>query len=221
MKAPEKALAGNAELVVQVQGDYLYGAPAAGNRLQGSVYTERQLNPLPQKLPGFLFGDFADDKASQRENLDDTELDAQGRAELTVTPNVAERSSPMLVRTSISLLESGGRPVVRSLERTWWPAEQLVAIRPLFNSNVAQEGSLAEFDVTRVDSAGNFKAAKDLAVKLVYEERQWYWRYDSGRGWNSGFNTQEELVEARTLNLKARTKIALPVRWVPANRASN
>ena len=213
LKAPEKALGGNAELVVQVQGDYLYGAPAAGNRLQGSVYTERQLNPLPQKLPGFLFGDFADDKASQRENLDDTELDAQGQAQLTIVPNVAERSSPMLVRTSISLLESGGRPVVRSLERTWWPAEQLVAIRPLFNSNVAQEGSLAEFEVTRVDSAGNFKAAKDLAVKLVYEERQWYWRYDSGRGWNSGFNTQEELVEARTLNLKARTKIALPVRW--------
>ena len=213
LKAPEGALRGSEGLVVQVQGDYLYGAPAAGNRLQGSVYTERQLNPLPQKLPGFVFGDFADDRAHKREDVGDGELDAKGHVELLISPNLAERSSPMLVRTSLSLLESGGRPVVRSLERNWWPAEQLVAIRPLFSSNVAQEGSLAEFEVTRVDSEGKFKAAPDLAVKLVHEERQWYWRYDSGRGWNSGFNTQEELVEARTLNLKARTKIALPVRW--------
>ncbi|MDD5030876.1 MAG: MG2 domain-containing protein, partial [Rhodoferax sp.] len=213
LKAAEGAMGADAGLEVQVQGDYLYGAPAAGNRLQGSVYTERQLNPLPQKLPGFLFGDFADDQARKRENLEDKELDAQGHTELTISPKLSERSSPMLVRASFSLLESGGRPVVRSLERTWWPAVQLVAIRPLFNSNVAQEGSLAEFEVTRVDSAGNFKPAKELALKLVYEERQWYWRYDSGRGWNSGFNTQEELVEARTMNLKARTKIALPVRW--------
>ena len=50
LKAPEKTLGGNAALVMQAQGDYLYGAPAAGNRLQGSVYTERQQNPLPQKL---------------------------------------------------------------------------------------------------------------------------------------------------------------------------
>ena len=213
LTAPEVPMQGTAGLAVQAQGDYLYGAPAAGNRLQASAYSERLLNPLPAKLPGFIFGDLADDKAKNRQDLEEQELDAQGHAEVQLTPQLAERKSPMRLRAAFSLLESGGRPVVRTLERSWWPAPVLVAARPLFDRNVAAEGSLAEFELVRVDTAGNFKPAAELQLKLIYEERQWYWRYDDGRGWNSGFNTTEELVEARTLALKDRTRISLPVRW--------
>lgn len=212
LKAAEGAMLGTS-LAVAVEGSYLYGAPASGNRLQASVYSERQLNPLAQKLPGFIFGDFADDKAKKRDDLTDMELDAEGKAEAELTPSLAERVSPMLVRGSFSLLESGGRPVVRLIERTWWPAAQLVAVRPLFERHVAQEGGLAEFEIVRVDAEGRFKPARGVNVRLVYEERQWYWRYDDGRGWNSGFNTQEELIETRTLDLKDRQKVALPVRY--------
>ena len=141
------------------------------------------------------------------------ELDAEGKAEVALTANLAERSSPMRVRGAFSLLESGGRPVVRSIERTWWPAPALVAIRPLFDRNVAPEGGLAGFEVVRVDATGAFKPAKDLKLTLTYEERQWYWRYDDGRGWHSGFNTTDELVEARSLKLAAKTTVNLPVKW--------
>ncbi|MDR7335632.1 alpha-2-macroglobulin [Roseateles asaccharophilus] len=213
LTAPEAALTGEVSLPVQVQGDYLYGAPAAGNRLQSTVSTERLVNPLAQKLPGYLFGDFADDKARSRQDLPEQELDEQGKAQVALTANLSERSSPMRVRGAFSLLESGGRPVVRSIERTWWPAPTLVAVRPLFDRNVAPEGGLAGFEVQRVDATGAFKPAKDLKLTLTYEERQWYWRYDDGRGWHSGFNTTDELVEARTLNLSAKTTVNLPVRW--------
>ena len=214
LKAPEAVLMGDARLDVSVQGDYLYGAPAAGNRLLASLYTERQINPLAAKYPGFIFGDFADDKAKKRMDLPKAELDEKGHADVSLTPTLAERNSPMLLRGSFSLLESGGRPVVRSIERTWWPAPALLAVRPLFDRHVAQEGALAEFELIRVDSAGRFQAGRDLTVKLIYEERQWYWRYDDGRGWNSGFTTSDETVESRTVaRLKDRIKIALPVRW--------
>ncbi len=213
LSAPDAPLTGEVSLPVQVQGDYLYGAPAAGNRLQATVSTERLANPLASKLPGYLFGDFADDKARSRQDLPEAELDEQGKAEVTLTANLSERSSPMRVRGAFSLLESGGRPVVRSIERTWWPAPALVAVRPLFDRNVAPEMGLAGFEVQRVDATGAFKPAKDLKLTLTYEERQWYWRYDDGRGWHSGFNTTDELVEARTLNLTAKTTVNLPVRW--------
>lgn len=213
LTASEATLLGEVSLPVQVQGDYLYGAPAAGNRLQATVATERVTNPLGQKLPGFIFGDFDDDKARSRQDVADVELDAEGKTEVALTANLAERSSPMRVRGSFSLLESGGRPVVRSLERTWWPAAALVGVRPLFDRNVAPEGGLAGFEVVRVDSSGAFKPAKDLKLTLTYEERRWYWRYDDGRGWNSGFNSTDELVEARTLKLAAKTTVNLPVRW--------
>ncbi|RZL32397.1 MAG: alpha-2-macroglobulin family protein, partial [Rubrivivax sp.] len=213
LTAPDGALQGEVNLPVQVQGDYLYGAPAAGNRLQATVTTERLANPLAQKLPGFLFGDFADDKARSRQDVAEQELDADGKAEVALTANLSERNSPMRVRGAFSLLESGGRPVVRSLERTWWPAPALVGVRPLFDRNVAPEQGLAGFEIVRVDSTGAFRPAKDLKLTLTYEERQWYWRYDDGRGWNSGFNTTDEPVEARTLKLPAKTTVNLPVKW--------
>jgi len=213
LTAPEGVLTGEGGLNVQVQGDYLYGAPAAGNRLQGSAYSERLLMPLPAKLPGFIFGDLADDKAKNRQDLEEQTLDEQGRAGMDIKTDFGERKSPMRIRAAFSLLESGGRPVVRALERSWWPAPVLVGARPLFDRNVAPENGLAEFELARVDAAGNFKPAKELQLKLIYEERQWYWRYDDGRGWHSGFNVNEELVEARSLALKERTKVTLPVRW--------
>ncbi|MGQ3093636.1 MAG: alpha-2-macroglobulin family protein [Roseateles sp.] len=213
LTAPEATLSGSGGVTVDVQGDYLYGAPAAGNRLQGSAYTERLVMPLPAKLPGFVFGDLADDKARNRQDLEEQELDADGKASVDVATAFGERKSPMRLRAAFSLLESGGRPVVRTLERTWWPAPVLIGARPLFDRNVSPENGLAEFELVRVDAAGGFKPAQQVQLKLIYEERQWYWRYDDGRGWHSGFNVTEELVEARTLALIQRTKVALPVRW--------
>ena len=69
LQAPETALQGSDPLHIEVTGNYLYGAPAAGNRLLASVAVERQRLALPQPWPGFIFGDFADDSARKREEL--------------------------------------------------------------------------------------------------------------------------------------------------------
>ncbi|MFM9880279.1 MAG: alpha-2-macroglobulin family protein [Burkholderiaceae bacterium] len=213
LTVPEAVLQGKAAFSIGVQGDYLYGAPAAGNRLLSSLALERQRIALPQALPGFIFGDVDDDTARSRKDLAEEALDEQGKATIEVPLELAERKSPMKLRTSFSLLESGGRPVVRSVERTWWPAAALVGLRPLFERDVAQEGGLAEFELTRVNTAGKFTPAKELQIKLLREERRWYWRYDDQRGWNSGYTTEEELVEATTVPLAERKKIALPVTY--------
>ena len=213
LKADTAVLKGGAAMDVAVEGNYLYGAPASGNRLLGSVATERQRIALPQAWPGFIFGDFDDDAAKKRQELPESALDEAGKAEVSVPVDTAERKSPMVVRASFSLLESGGRPVVRSIERVWWPASALVGLRPLFDRDVAQEGGLAEFELTRVTADGKFAPAKELQVKLVREDRRWYWRYDDNRGWTSGYNVEEEIAEARTLGLAARAKIAVPVGW--------
>jgi hypothetical protein len=213
LKAPDTALQGNVDLAVDVQGNYLYGAPAAGNTLQTTVLTERQRVALPQQWPGFYFGDLADDSARQRQDLGEAALNEQGKATVSVPLALSERSSPMRVRASFSLLESGGRPVVRSIERTWWPADTLVGVRPLFDRDVTPEGGLAEFELIRVSTQGKFVPVKGLQVRLVREDRQWYWRYDDDRGWHSGYNEQEELTDARSIDLSARTKVAVPVGW--------
>jgi uncharacterized protein YfaS (alpha-2-macroglobulin family) len=197
---------------VAVQGDYLFGAPAAGNRLLGSLSVERLRFALSGK-PGFIFGDFADDTLKGRRELDETALDEKGAAQVAIPYDPANANSPLQLRASFSLLESGGRPVVRSIERAWWPAPALLAVRPLFEGDVARESALAEFELGRFLPDGAFAPVGKANVRLFREERQYYWRFDDQRGWHSGFSDADELIDSRTVPLKAQAKLAFPVTW--------
>jgi len=199
---------------LDVSGRYLYGAPASGNRLLGVVNSERNKNPLAQKLPGFVFGDADEETVKSRSELEERVLDDEGKASLAVDlAPVLKRRSPFTVRATISLLESGGRPVVRSIERIYWPAPVLVGMRPMFVGAYAREGAPAEFEVIRADANGGLKAGSALPVRLFREDRNYYWRFDDQRGWNSGFSETDELVATTQVSVPAggRGKIALPV----------
>ena len=201
---------------IDVSGTYLYGAPASGNRLLGVAQYERNRNPLAAKLPGFEFGDVNDDTAKARQELTETKLDAAGSANVTIDLEpAAARRSPFSVRATLSLLESGGRPVVRSIERTYWPADVLVGVRPLFAGDYTRENAPAEFEVLRATAEGVLKAGNALPVQLFREDRHYYWRFEEQRGWHSGFTETEELVETATVSIPAggRAKLSLPVQY--------
>ncbi|HYG46263.1 MAG TPA: MG2 domain-containing protein [Bordetella sp.] len=199
---------------IDVQGDYLYGAPAAGNRLLASFQVRRDRYALAQQWPGFVFGDVADDTLRHYEELPEGELDAEGAVQLRVDPQGAGAThSPLRVRLSASLLESGGRPVVRSIERSVWPADKLIAVRPLFDDDVTREGAPAAFEVVRLDAAGKVAPLPEAQLRLYREHRRYYWRYDDQRGWNSGYTDTEELVESRVIALADRSSLTLPVDW--------
>ncbi|GHU03403.1 hypothetical protein FACS1894158_01740 [Betaproteobacteria bacterium] len=179
---------------IGVAGSYLYGAPAADNQLLGVVNTELRHNPLDKKMPGFVFGDANEDSFRSRVELAERTLDDDGKAAVTVDlAALQSRRSPFSVRATLSLLESGGRPVVRSIERVWWPAPVLVGLRPLFTGPYAPYGKPVEFEVVRADASGNLKAAENLPIRLFRENRHYYWRFDDNRGWHSGFTETDEL----------------------------
>ncbi|WP_111825525.1 MG2 domain-containing protein [Achromobacter sp. HZ01] len=213
LTSKQEVLRPEESLTVDVQGDYLYGAPAAGNRLLSSFQVKRDRYALPQQWPGFIFGDVADDARRHFEELPEAALDDKGRGQLEVDPRTGGTHSPMKVRVSASLLESGGRPVVRSIERSVWPADRLIAVRPQFDSDVAREGAPAGFEVLRVDAQGKIAPLAQAQVRLFREDRQYYWRFDDQRGWNSGYTETEELVDSREIALKDRAQLTLPVKW--------
>ena len=216
LKSDDKPLNAETGWTVDVSGSYLYGAPAAGNTLLGVVNGERNKNPLAQKLPGFVFGDADEDTVRSREELPEGTLDDAGKTSIDVDlAPVAKRRSPFTLRATLSLLESGGRPVVRSIERVVWPAPVLVGVRPMFVGAYAREGSAAEFEVVRADAAAGLKPGTALPVRLFRENRNYYWRFDDQRGWHSGFTESDELVSTTQVSLPAggRGKLALPVKY--------
>ncbi|WP_255987277.1 alpha-2-macroglobulin family protein [Chitinolyticbacter albus] len=206
-------LAAGTAFEVDVKGAYLYGAPASGNRLLGSVAVERDRYALAKQWPGFLFGDFADDDKRSRQEIEETELGASGDAAVTVPLDLGGAKSPMKARATFSLLESGGRPVVRSIERTVWPAPKLIAIRPLFDRDVARENDKAAFEVVRVSTSGALAPLANAKVRLTREDRYFYWRYDDQRGWHSGYTEDDAPVYSGDLALNNRASLAVPVEW--------
>ncbi len=211
LQASAKVLKQDESLTVSVKGEYLYGAPASGNRLLGSVQVSRNKQAVAEKLPGFLFGDVDDDKERKRSDLSESTLDETGQTRVEIPLEVQSANSPLLVRSTFSLLESGGRPVVRSSESTVWPAPALVGLRPLFAGDMVSERGRATFELVRVTPEGAFQPSGKLQLRLYREDRDYYWRYDDQRGWHSGFTENEELVESRTLSLKERSKIDVQV----------
>ncbi|MBU4610998.1 alpha-2-macroglobulin family protein [Achromobacter sp. GG226] len=200
-------------LSIDVLGEYLYGAPAGGNRLLGTLGVERARIPLPEALPGFIFGDVADDERRQWQELPEQTLDDEGRAEIDVPLELSAARSPMRVQTRLSLLESGGRPVVRTATAIVWPADTLIGARPLFTNDVVQEGTRATFEVARVNRDGSAAPQDDAQVRLYRESREYYWRFDDQGGWNSGYTEADELVDSRMLDLRERTTLDVPVNW--------
>jgi hypothetical protein len=201
---------------VAVKGDYLYGAPAAGNRVVTTLSTERTRVPFPREWPGFEYGDFDDDSLKRREDLGDKTLEDDGTQTIDVTVPKGEAASPLTLRATVSLLESGGRPVVRSIERTLWPADKMIGVRPLWSGKFVREGAAAEFEVIRTTREGQYaplpKGGK-VTMRLFREDRDYYWVFDDERGWHSGYHEGNELVDSREFELVNRAKVSMPVKW--------
>lgn len=228
LETQKKPLSADENVSFGVSGYYLYGAPANGNTLQGKLFL-RPLREAVSALPGFEFGDIAEDNLSRTLDEVQLKLDAQGRGNVDVDSQWQETHSPLQVILQASLLESGGRPVTRRAEQAVWPADTLPGIRPEFtrkavydyrtdttvNQPMVDENSNAGFDIVYANAQGEKKAVSGLQVRLVRERRDYFWNWSDSEGWQSQFD-QKDLIEGeQTIDLKADEtgKVSFPVEW--------
>ncbi len=154
LKGSEAPYASGDSARFTVNGRYLYGAPAAGNRLGGQLYV-RPLREAVASLPGYQFGSVTEEELSQDIELDEVPLDQQGQVSLAIASRWTEAKSPLQLILQASLQESGGRPITRRLVQPVWPGERLPGVRGLFDGERVDSGSLAEFEVLVADAAGH------------------------------------------------------------------
>lgn len=205
----------DAAIAMAVQGDYLYGAPAAGNKVDCNVSMALQ-RALVDSLPGFEFGD-VDEKIQPGFKTDEIKLDEQGRGVVAVGKPYAGVKSPIMVRLHTNLYESGGRPVSRDKVYHVWPADQLVGVRPLWDGDEPESDTLVEFEVVKTNAGADLLGARDLDVSLIREYPDYYWEFSASSGWERRVNYQHYPVAERRLDIKAGQKavINFPVEWGP------
>ena len=170
---------------VEVDGRYLYGAPAAGLELEGDI----GLKPArtAEAYPGYQFG-LADEEAQEetRVTIEDLPvLDDEGKASLEINlPELPSTTQLLESRIVIRMREPGGRAVERSLTLPVKTGNEMIGIKPNFTGDVP-ESSNASFQVIALDGDGNKQAMTGLRWKLLKIDRhyQWYrtdgsWRYE-------------------------------------------
>lgn len=215
LRAEDKLLVNGEKLMVAVQGDYLYGAPAAGNRVTASRSTKLNPHPLAAfKL--YHFGAPALDKLISHEDLPELTLNEAGGGFLEVPALEGKIHSPLTLTLTANLHETGGRTVTRSLEVPFWPAPALVGIRPLFSKDTSPSQTDVGFELVRVDAEGKpMPGSQPLAVTLVREEREYFWEYNSSEGWQRKELVHEYplLQHKAALDAKAQGKVIFPVQY--------
>ncbi|WP_281555865.1 alpha-2-macroglobulin [Thalassomonas sp. RHCl1] len=202
------------KFTLPLQGEYLFGAPASGNRLSSEISTSLWRNPVVS-LPGFEFGDIRQSQFNTRSKLKDIQLDDNGLGQLTYPVNWPALNSPLRVKFISSLFESGGRPVSRSYSGLVWPSEQLLGIRSSFGDKNPEANSTVSFDIVKASLDGSKHAANNLDIKLIREDRRYFWVYSEHEGWHYEWNDNEYVELSKSLNIKAGNsgQVSFPVAW--------
>jgi len=203
-------------LKLAVEADYLYGAPASGNRFTARLTLAPDQHPVDAHKD-FYFGDPTIELPKEAKDAIDTELDEHGKLEQDIDLGDAKKpSAPVAAMVSGSVYESGGRTVTRTLKRTVWPADALVGVRPLFDLKDGSDArSRAGFEMIRSAANGDLVAGQKLKMTLVREHRDYRWVYDNESGWHFDYNDRYENGETRELDVAAgqTLKFDVPVEW--------
>ncbi|GHT84942.1 lipoprotein [Betaproteobacteria bacterium] len=212
LTASATPLAIDARPEFHVNGRYLYGAPASGNRLLGHLFV-RPLREAVPTLPGFQFGSIREEIENSEIELPDAVLDSEGNTTVRPENEWARLHSPLQLVYQASLQESGGRPVTRRIRQAVWPAEQLPGVRLLFKNHAVSNGP-AEFEIVMAGAQGQKLAAKGLKVRLIRERRDYFWSYYDG-DWQNRYTEKTYSVAEDVVDVPAdgTAKVTFPVEW--------
>jgi uncharacterized protein YfaS (alpha-2-macroglobulin family) len=178
-KAKEVPL--DAPVDVEVDGRFLYGAPASGLSLEGDVLLKAaEARP---GLAGYRFG-VDESESSERVALDGLgETDAAGKAVAKVAlPKAPTSSKPQELQIYLRMVETGGRAVERKLVLPVAATGDAIGVKPLFQGSVA-EGDPAKFEIVYVTPEGRTMARGDLRYELLRTEKRYQW-YRAGSSWD-------------------------------------
>jgi uncharacterized protein YfaS (alpha-2-macroglobulin family) len=198
--------------VLELAARYLFGAPGADLPVEGQARV-RATRTLKDH-PGYRFGLADEDFAPRLEILEGTQTDARGQARLALKlPDALAATQPLEAEISVRVLDSGGRPVERELQRPVADGRARLGVRPLFEGALS-EGGTATFALIALDAAGQDRAAEDLTWTLsqVRTSFQWYqsegqWRYEPVR-------ERRRVASGRvTLDGTAPARLEQPVDW--------
>jgi uncharacterized protein YfaS (alpha-2-macroglobulin family) len=211
-KAAEMPRSG--ETAFSIDGHFLYGAPASALELTGDVTIAAAKERAG--FPGYAFGLADDDVTAVRQDLDDLpRTDSQGKANFSVAlDKLPESARPLEAKITVSMAESGGRGVERTLTLPVAADAAMIGVKPAFSGRALADGANADFDVVMVAPDGKLAAKTGLHYSLLRIETSYQWYRQNGE-WNFEPVKRTTKLADGTIDTAADkpARLSLPVKW--------
>jgi uncharacterized protein YfaS (alpha-2-macroglobulin family) len=140
--------------IVDIDGRFLYGAPAANLKAEAELVLRRRSKSYPA-FSGYRFGLAQDTWTAQRFPVALAGTDAQGKAQASISlSRNPDTTRPLQAQVRVSLFEPGGRPVNRTLDLPYRAQPFAIGIKPRFSDGGVQTGQEARIEVITLDPLG-------------------------------------------------------------------
>jgi len=198
---------------LMISAKYLYGAPAAGLRVEGEVEITavREIAAHPFYRFGLVDEPFI---TGFQPISSETMTDENGGLSVALTlPTMEAVTKPLQMQATVRMSDGSGRPVERSITREILPDGPRIGIRPLFEGAL-REGAEAAFEIIAIDALTDRSELQNVSWTLSRLERHYQWyRYD-GR-WNWEPLTRRVRVAAGEVDLTADSaaRIGAQIGW--------
>ncbi len=202
VQASESVLRGGQTRPVDVQADFLYGAPGAGLAVEGEGRLAVDPNPFPD-FAEYTFGRADETFSEQFFELSPTVTDGQGRAQLVLQlPSEPETTLPLRARMIASVADPGGRMVREDFVVPVRLRDIYIGLAPTFENRRAGAGERVAYDVIALNADGRRVAVRGVQWQLVREDWSYDWYLDDGT-WRWRRTGRDIPVDGATVNIGA------------------
>ncbi len=183
LKPLQKQVQPEQKLTIDVEGTYLYGAPAANMALEAEVSLSKAPS-APANFKGYHFG-MANAKFSTTRktiaNLPQTNKEGKALVQIDL-PKIANTTALLQAKVIMRLRETSGRTIERNVTLPVAPKNIALGIRPLFSGTLG-EGENARFHVAAMGTNGKATNYKGLHWELSKIDKSYQW-YSRAGNWN-------------------------------------
>lgn len=198
----------------ELSANYFYGAPADGNTVDLGLRIRAANQPFVQ-WPGFSVGVVSDDKRDDYLMLEQVKLDDSGSTSVALDSstfdNYRQWQSPLQITLRADIQDSGGRPVSARGDLLMWPgAGSMPALKVANDDGYIGADQALELELLSLDSSGT-PQAETLNLRIINENRDYYWQYVNGEGWDYRYQSQPYTEQESSLAVTATEPLKQPL----------
>jgi uncharacterized protein YfaS (alpha-2-macroglobulin family) len=202
VEASEAVLRSGQSRPINVQADFLYGAPGAGLAVEGEGRLAIDSNPFPE-FEGFMFGKADESFNEQFFQLPGTVTDGTGAAQLSMQlPSEPDVSVPLRARMIASVADPGGRVVREGFEVPVRLRDIYLGLSPQFENRRAGAGERVAYDLIALNADGRRVAVRGVQWQIVREDWNYDWYLDGGT-WRWRRTGRDIPVDGATVDIGA------------------